>query len=126
MFTALIPLLGGILDKVIPDPARRAEAKLALLEAQQAGALNELKAMQDIIVAEASSEHVLTATWRPVVMLTFTALVVAHFLGLTAENVSEEMVDGLLQIVQYGLTGYIVGRSAEKVMAWKCSASLAF
>jgi|TARA_R110000824_G_scaffold355813_1_gene543043 hypothetical protein len=120
MFTALIPLLGGILDKVIPDPARRAEAKLALLEAQQAGALNELKAMQDIIVAEASSEHVLTATWRPVVMLTFTALVVAHFLGLTAENVSEEMVDGLLQIVQYGLTGYIVGRSAEKgIAAWK-------
>ena len=53
-------------------------------------------------------------------MLTFTALVVAHFLGLTAENVSEEMVDGLLQIVQYGLTGYIVGRSAEKgIAAWK-------
>ena len=120
MLTAILPLLGGLLDKIIPDPAKRAEAKLALLEAEQSGALKELEAMQAVIVAEASSEHVLTATWRPIVMLTFTGLVVAHFLGLTADNVTEQMVDGLLQIVQYGLTGYIVGRSAEKgIAAWK-------
>jgi|TARA_R110000823_G_scaffold315053_1_gene445460 hypothetical protein len=120
MLTAILPLLGGLLDKIIPDPAKRAEAKLALLEAEQSGALKELEAMQAVIVAEASSEHVLTATWRPIVMLTFTALVVAHFLGFTSPDVTESMIDGLLKIVQYGLTGYIVGRSTEKgIKEWK-------
>jgi hypothetical protein len=120
MLTAILPMLGGLLDKIIPDPVERDKAKLALMSAQQAGDLKELDAMQSIIVAEASSEHVLTATWRPIVMLTFTALVVAHFLGFTSPEVTESMIDGLLKIVQYGLTGYIVGRSTEKgIKEWK-------
>jgi hypothetical protein len=116
----LLPIVGSIIDKIIPDKEAADKAKLELLKAQQSGELAEMDAMQNIIVAEAQSEHVITATWRPVVMLTFTGLVVLHFLGFTAENISPEQIDGLLKIVQYGLTAYIGGRSMEKgLKIWK-------
>lgn len=118
--SAALNIGGKLIDRLWPDPAERDRAKLELLKMQQDGELAQMSAAAGIIQAEAQSEHVLTATWRPIVMLTFTALVVAHFLGFTADNISPQQIDGLLQIVQYGLTGYIVGRSAEKgIKAWK-------
>jgi hypothetical protein len=116
----IIGIGAKLIDKLIPDKQAAADAKLKLLELQQNGALAELNAASNIIQAEAQSEHWMTATWRPVVMLTFTALVVAHFLGWTAPNITEIQIEGLLKIVQYGLTGYIVGRSTEKgIKEWK-------
>ena len=35
MWTALIPVLGGLLDKLIPDPQASAAAKLKMLEMAQ-------------------------------------------------------------------------------------------
>jgi hypothetical protein len=123
----MLPIIGTalgtgleILKKLIPDPQARREAELKLIELNQAGELKELDAAMQVIVAEANSEHAITATWRPITMLTFVGLVVAHFLGFTAPNITEVQVDGLLKIVQYGLTGYILGRSTEKgIKEWK-------
>ena len=41
----------------------------------------QLRAKAEIVKAEAESEHWLTSTWRPIVMLTFCALVVADQTG---------------------------------------------
>ena len=55
-------------------------------------------------------------------MLTFVGLIVAHWLGFTAENLSEGQVLALLGIVKVGLGGYVVGRSVEKgIKTWKQS-----
>ena len=75
----------------------------------------EIDAQKEVIVAEAKSESWVTRNWRPVTMLTFTGLVVMYWLGWTAPNLSQEEVLALLEIVKYGLSGYVVGRSAEKV-----------
>lgn len=118
--TAGLDFASNLVKRIWPDPAQQSEAQLKVLQLAQSGELAELQARSNIVVAEASSEHAITATWRPIVMLTFTALVVAHFLGFTAENISEVQIEGLLQIVQYGLSGYIVGRSVEKgIKEWK-------
>lgn len=69
----------------------------------------------DIITSEAKSEHWLVATWRPITMLVFVALVAAHWFGFTPENMTQETIDNLFLLVQIGLGGYVVGRSAEKV-----------
>lgn len=69
----------------------------------------------DIITSEAKSEHWLVASWRPITMLTFVGLVAAHWFGFTPENMPQETVDNLFLLVQLGLGGYVVGRSAEKV-----------
>ena len=75
----------GLIDKLIPDPEAKREAKLKLMELEQAGELKTLDAQMQVIVAEAKSEHPLTSQWRPITMLTFTALIVAHWLGFTSD-----------------------------------------
>ena len=62
------------LDKFIPDPAQRAQAQLAILQLNQAGAFKELdaqlaaaKAQTDINLAEASNPSMLVSGWRPMV-----------------------------------------------------------
>lgn len=117
---ALLPVVGKVLDRVLPDEEARAAAKLKLLELEQDGEFRELEAAVRVVEAEAKSEHWLTATWRPIVMLFFAGLVGAHWLGFTPENLPEGVVLSLLDIVQVGIGGYVVGRSAEKVAkAWK-------
>lgn len=68
-----------------------------------------------IISAEAKSDHWLTATWRPIVMLTFTALVVARWMGWSAPDMPPGLEEKLFSIIQIGLGGYVVGRSGEKI-----------
>ena len=68
------------------------------------------------IRAEVASGTWLGANWRPIVMLVFAGLLVAHWLGLTAENLGEAEIVGLLDIVKLGLGGYVIGRSAEKII----------
>ena len=76
---------------------------------------DQLETRARIVEAEAKSEHWLTATWRPVTMLTFVAAVVGYWFGLTPDDLPESAVDNMFLLVQIGLGGYVVGRSAEKV-----------
>lgn len=69
-----------------------------------------LKARAAIVEAEAKSEHWLTATWRPITMLTFVALVVADQTGTLHFRLAGEA----WTLLQLGLGGYVVGRSVEK------------
>ena len=68
-----------------------------------------LKAKSDIIVAEAQGNW-LTASWRPITMLTFLLLVVLDSFGLLASPLADEA----WTLLQLGLGGYVVGRSVEK------------
>ena len=64
-----------------------------------------------IIEAEAKSEHFLTSAWRPIVMLMFAGLVVFDQFGWLTFRLADEA----WTLLQLGLGGYVVGRSAEKV-----------
>jgi len=66
----------------------------------------------EIINSEAKSEHWITATWRPITMLTFLALAVGDSLGWLPNPLRDEA----WMLLQIGLGGYVVGRSAEKVI----------
>jgi hypothetical protein len=115
LLPALLPVLGDLFRRWFPDPAEAAKAQQDMVMAllSQQGALNA--AAGDIIKAEAQSEHWLAACWRPVLMLTFGALIVARWLGWSAPGISEAEVLKLWDIVQLGLGGYVIGRSIEKV-----------
>ena len=106
----------GIVDKAVPDrelrEKLRAELSSALL--QQSSRLAELQA--GIVSSEVKSESWLTRNWRPIVMLVFTGLLVADWLGYSAPNLSPELKLRLFDIIHLGLGGYVIGRSAEKVL----------
>lgn len=120
MFAALLPALLPVFDDVFkrlfPDPAQAAAAQqqLTLALLQQQGAISAAAA--DIVKTEAQSEHWLAACWRPILMLTFGALIVARWLGWSSPNLSEPEVLKLWDIVQLGLGGYVIGRTAEKIV----------
>lgn len=55
----------SIIERLFPDPAQAAEAKLKLLELQQTGALAEMTAQTNINAVEAANPSVFVSGWRP-------------------------------------------------------------
>lgn len=115
LLPALVPILGKALGNLIPDPAAKAQAEAEIAKQLLASSAELERAAGDIVLAEAKSEHFLAACWRPILMLTFGALIVARWLGYSAPGISEAEVLKLWDIVQLGLGGYVIGRSAEKI-----------
>lgn len=117
---AVSGLIGKVIDKAFPDKTQANELKAAVDRELIALDSAELKSATAIITAEANGESWLQRNWRPLLMLWFAALVGAHWLGFTPANLPESVVNNLLDIVQVGIGGYVIGRSAEKgVKAWK-------
>lgn len=114
--TAALDVGGKLIDRLWPDKGQQDQARLALLELAQKGELAELTGRAEIVKAEAASSHWLAASWRPILMLTFGALIVARWLGYSAPGISEAEVLKLWDIVELGLGGYVIGRSAEKII----------
>ena len=111
----ILDLVGKALDKILPDPQARAEAKLKLIELSQQGGLKELEASTQTILAEMSGSW-LQRNWRPLSMLTFLVLICADSFGLLEFRLSNEA----WIVFKIGLGGYVVGRSAEKIVTtWK-------
>ena len=93
---------------------REKKLKLRFKRKLLAGELKELEGAAKIIETEAKGGF-LQRNWRPVMMLTFAGLMVAHWFGFTAPNIPESVQNSLLNIILVGIGGYTVGRSAEKV-----------
>jgi len=115
LIPALLPILGDALKRLFPDAEQAAKAQQEITMALLANQATLDQAAGDIIKAEAQSEHWLAACWRPILMLTFGALIVARWLGWSAPGISDAEVLKLWDIVQLGLGGYVIGRSAEKI-----------
>lgn len=71
-----------------------------------------MEAQSSVIRAEATSQSWITRNWRPITMLTFLVLVVCDSFGLLAFR----LADQAWTLLQIGLGGYVVGRSAEKIV----------
>lgn len=122
-----IPVIGtvldkvfGVVDKAIPDrdlaTKLKSELQTSLLIKEYDLITRELESKSNVIIAEAKSDSWLARSWRPITMLTFVALITADWLGFTASNLTHEMKLKLYDIIQLGLGGYVIGRSAEKVL----------
>lgn len=72
VWLSLIPAISQLLDRIIPDPDARARAKLALTQAENAQALQEMQlvlqadqSQMQIDTTEAGSKSVFVSGWRP-------------------------------------------------------------
>jgi hypothetical protein len=123
---ALVSAVGGIVDDVTTTDEERLLAKTKLLEIEQAFQVKVLEAeaqwvtaQRDIIVAEAAGHSWLQRNWRPIVMLTMVFFI--GFVLFTGGYVNEREIDkefvlAILDIIKLGLGGYVIGRSAEKIV----------
>ncbi len=119
LFTGLREAITG---EKIADP----NLKLELLKELQDAESKMIKAQADVIISEASSEHWLVASWRPITMLSFVAIIVNNYIVVPYANlfgipiVILDIPPDMFDLLQLGIGGYILGRSAEKsVKIWK-------
>jgi len=65
--SALLDIGGKVLDRVFPDPAQQAAARLELLKLQQSGELTQIAGQMEINKAEAANPSVFVSGWRPAI-----------------------------------------------------------
>jgi hypothetical protein len=112
---ALAPIIGQIVGSLFPDPTEKAKAEAEAMRQLLAHQSDIESAAAKIINTEAASTHWLAANWRPLTMLVFVGLIVARWFGWAAPGLQEAEYLKLWSIVEFGLGGYVVGRSVEKV-----------
>lgn len=108
-----------LIDDVHTSEEERMQLKKELLDVENKLSMKVLEyesqllqAQSSIITAEATGQSWLQRNWRPITMLTFLVLVVLDTLGVGNLKLPNEAW-GLLKI---GLGGYVIGRSAEKIV----------
>ena len=118
MIWSLIGSIGGkvldIVDDVVEDKDEANRLKFEIQRQLFENKSNELESAAKIVLAEAQGSW-LQRNWRPLLMVTFAGLIVAHWFGFTAPNIPESVQNSLLNIVMVGIGGYVVGRSGEKI-----------
>ena len=129
-FTPLFEIGVKLIDKLIPDPAAKAQAQLELLRMQRDGDLKELEVRMSAILAEAKSSDPWTSRARPsflyvvYIMLLFSLPMgfIASFSPETAQNIIMGMQnwlaaipDKIVDLFTMVMLGYIGGRTVEKV-----------
>lgn len=107
-----------LVDELITSDEERLKLQNELFEMKSKLTMQaleyELKLTQakaSVITAEANGNSWLQRSWRPISMLVFLGLVVMDTLGLTAFRLAPQAWD----LLQIGIGGYVIGRSAEKV-----------
>jgi len=99
------------------DKANEIRARMFVMQNEIAAKTIELEkqlldSQKSIIVAEAQGASWMQRNWRPITMLTFLALVVFDSFGILSNRLAPEA----WTLLQLGLGGYVVGRSAEKII----------
>ena len=99
-----------ILDSMYLAPQQREEAKVSLENAILSTLVSLENAHLDAVRQE-EKRNWLQKSWRPIVMLTFAAVLL---LGAFVEVDYLENQSPFWTLLQMGLGGYVIGRSAEK------------
>jgi hypothetical protein len=133
MWNLIMPVLAGVLDKILPDPQAAAAAKLEVLKLAQSGQLAELDAQVrmalaqiDANKADAGGASAMQRNWRPAIgwvcaaalawdtvgrpMVTYVLAITGHPLP-TLPSLGTEQLYALL----FGLLGLGSLRTVEKV-----------
>lgn len=118
--------ISNLAGKFIEDKDKKNEF-IAQAEQQMRQLDNKVVSYQrDIIVAEAKSQSYLARNWRPIMMLSFVAVIINNYMlapylkMFGVPYAVMEIPPDMWDLLKLGISGYIVGRSAEKgIKAWK-------
>ena len=123
MLNAVAPLakiLFSTIEKAVPDKDLQEKLKAQLQTQLLQSHTQELQAASRIIEAEAKSNW-FAASWRPLLMYVLIFILIWNYvIGpvikiFTGAIISFELPGDVWSLLQIGLGGYVVGRSAESV-----------
>ncbi|OEE65865.1 hypothetical protein A1OO_08635 [Enterovibrio norvegicus FF-33] len=119
VLSGIVEPVTALIDDLHTSDEERLQVKARLFDMQSAMAAKVMdyearliESKTKVITAEAQGASWLQRNWRPITMLTFLVLVVADTFGLTEFRLATEA----WTLLQIGLGGYVIGRSAEKIV----------
>jgi len=126
----MLPMLGAIaplakilfntIEKSVPDKDLQEKLKAQLNQQLLQSSTEELKAAAAIVEAEAKAGW-FAASWRPLLMYVLIFILVWNYilgpvlLFLFKASITIDLPGDVWTLLQIGLGGYVVGRSAESV-----------
>jgi hypothetical protein len=117
----LIGPIAEVIDRVIPDKNvsnhLTSQIQKELMEKVYKNLEQELDAQVQVLLAEAKGDLWIQKAWRPIAMLAFTAIVFFYtLLPAVAGTNPPPLPDQIWYFLDISMGGYIVGRSAEKIL----------
>lgn len=131
LLDSLLGIGGKLIDKLIPDPAQKAEAQLKLAELEQSGELakmaNETKIyeLEQVNVTERWKDDMASDSWlsKNIRPLSLVAIFVGYFLfafmSAFGYNANEGYVNLLGQWGMLIMSAYFGGKTLENIIAMK-------
>ena len=111
----VIKEVGKVIDNLFTSEEERINAKNKVFKVLQEQQLELQKLQTEIIVAEANGNW-LQRSWRPILMLSFGFIVIyVKFIAPLFDLKIPELENEFWDLLQIGIGGYVIGRSAEKI-----------
>lgn len=107
----LVGEVGGIIDNLTVSANEKKQIRSGVIESIYRYA-SELEKEQSSIIRTEAQGNWLQKSWRPIVMLTFTFIVL---LGAFVPIPLLKDTSEFWNLLEIGLGGYVIGRSVEKV-----------
>ena len=111
----LVNSVGGVLDNLITSKEEKLKAKQAITKLIQSNMLSLFKLQSDIVKTEMTGNW-LQRSWRPILMLSFGFIILYYyFIAPVFGTPGIELPEKFWTLLNIGIGGYVVGRSAEKI-----------
>ena len=113
----LVDSIGEAFDKNFTKEEERIKAKTELLAMANDFILKVSQVKADVLKVELSGNW-LQRSWRPIIMLSFGFIVIyRYFVAPTFSLPMAELPENFWNLLELGLGGYVIGRSAEKILS---------
>ena len=115
--TKVFKQVGDVIDELFTNDEERIKAKNEIFKVLKEKELELQKMQTEIIVAEAKGNW-LQRSWRPVLMLSFGFIIIyTKFISqLSLHLITPDLEPEFWKLLELGIGGYVIGRSAEKIM----------
>lgn len=122
----LLSVFFDLIDKTAGTQDDADKIKAKTLRLAEENKLSELNAIAKIVEHEIKSDHWLQRSWRPILMLCMTLIIINTYILMPYINLflTQKIIitlpDTFYDLLIIGVGGYVVGRSVEKsVRNWR-------
>lgn len=128
--TGIIGSVNDIIGKFVTSPEDKLKAQLEISKLQTDFTIKmaELdgewaKTQAGVITAETQSHSWMARNWRPILMLSFTYIIVHTYVIVPVFHIpAVDIPPDMWDLLRLGMGGYVIGRSAEKIVPQVTSA----
>jgi len=118
--------VSGIIDKFVTTDKERMSLQKDIMGVINSFAYKMMDVQKDVILAEINGNK-LQRSWRPIIMLAFGFIVIyEYFISKVFGLPSADLPPNFWDLLEIGLGGFVIGRSAEKITGSLTNSNISF